>query len=171
MLNNINISIIVAMSKNHVIGNKNQLPWHLPKDLQHFKNVTTGKNVLMGKNTFTSIFSYINKPLPNRTNFVLTTTGLEAKYTAFDNLQVFNNIQQVEDFLINTSQTDICVIGGEQIYKQMLQYANKLIISHVDIECDGDAFFPQICPNTWQIESEELVQDNINFTIKVYIPK
>ena len=168
MFNNINITLIAAMSKNHIIGNKNQLPWHLPKDLRHFKNFTSGKNLLMGRKTYQSIFSYINKPLPKRNSFVLSNSILEEKYTNFSNVHVFQNLKQIEEFMHANNQTDLYVIGGEQIYKQTIEYANELIISYIDIECEGDAFFPEICSNTWVIQTEELVNDEIDFTIKTY---
>ena len=170
MFKNIKISIIAAMSNNNVIGLNNQLPWHLPKDMEHFKKLTLGKNLLMGKNTFESIFAYINKPLPQRNNFVLTNSvlNLEAKYANFENVKFFNSFKTLEEFMHNNEQTQLYIIGGEKIYKQMVSCADELIISHVNINCEGDAFFPKIDLNTWKIESEELRQDKIDFIIRTY---
>ncbi len=168
MFKNIKISIIAAMSNNNVIGLNNQLPWHLPKDLQHFKTITLGKNLLMGRKTYQSIFSYINKPLPQRNSFVLSKSSLEERYTNFENIKVFAEFESIEEFMHKNQQTQLYIIGGEQIYKQMIDYADELIISHVNINCEGDAFFPEITSNIWKIQNEELVKDNIDFKIKVY---
>jgi dihydrofolate reductase len=147
------ISIVVAMSKNHVIGVHNQLPWHLPADLRHFKNVTMGKPIVMGRKTFESI----GKALPGRDNIVLTRDKqyqAEGCWTIHDEKAIFEKY---------SPQDDIAIIGGAQIFAQFLPIADKLYLTYVDVELDGDAFFPAFDLSEWQeIERVEFLADEKN---------
>ncbi len=168
-----NIILVAAISKNNVIGNKNQLPWHLPKDLAHFKQLTLNQNVVMGKNTFLSIINYLGKPLPKRNNIVLSSTmhieDLHFLYlnkpSSFYNIDICNSIGMLDQ---KYKHSTLYVIGGQKVYEQMLPLANQLIISHVDIDCLGDAFFPNIDKIKWQPINQQDVSCNIDFTIVTY---
>lgn len=142
------INIIVAIAKNNVIGKNNEIPWHYPEDLQYFKEVTMGKCVLMGSKTFDSIIKCLGKPLPGRNNIVLTRN----KDFSYPGVTVINDL---ESFL--KSQTDdIFIIGGSSIYRQTLAYADKLYITFIDEEYEGDTFFPEIDFQNYQlIEKKE----------------
>lgn len=128
------ISLIVAYDQNNIIGNQNQLPWHLPDDLKWFKEVTTGNTVLMGANTFESI----GRPLPNRENIVLSRTKQE-----IEGCKVFDDLLHAMLYGAIHNR-DLYIIGGEEIYKEALPYVDKLYITHVDGEHEGDRFFPEI---------------------------
>lgn len=135
------LSMIVAMSKNRVIGRDNQLPWHLPADLKHFKAVTMGKPIVMGRKTFESI----GRPLPGRTNVVLT----RDKHWTAEGVLVFSSI---EDALKDLSdEEEVMVIGGSQIYTALLPKAGRLYLTEIDlIVTDGDAFFPELSSSEWK---------------------
>ena len=136
------ITLIAACSKNRVIGKDNQLPWHLTEDLKRFKKITTSKVVLMGRKTYESI----GRPLPNRTNLVLT----RDKTFAPQGVYVYNNLEEVLPIF-----NDIVVIGGGEIYKQMIKMADVIELTLVDKEFDGDAFFPEINLNIWEEQNRE----------------
>ncbi|SMC33642.1 dihydrofolate reductase [Polynucleobacter kasalickyi] len=138
------ISIIVARSKSGVIGINNQLPWHLPADLKHFKAITSGHPILMGRKTWDSL----GRPLPNRRNIVISRqTGLDlAGAECFSSLEAA--IAACQD------APEVFIIGGAQIYEQALSLVDQLIITEVDIEVDGDAFFPSL-DNSWHIVAKE----------------
>ena len=121
------IEIIAAIAKNNVIGYKNSIPWNIPEDMEHFKHLTWGKTIVMGRKTYDSI----GKPLEGRKNIVLS---------------------RKKPTLIK--EKDFFVIGGEQIYKLFLPFAQKLHITKIDKEYPGDAFFPEIT-HEWRLISEK----------------
>ena len=125
-------SIIVAIGVNNVIGKGNDLPWHYSEDLKYFKKITLNHSVLMGYNTFLSIYNRLGKPLPNRTNYVLTYEN-ELPGGAIP----IKDIQELPD-------EEIFVIGGRMIYEMMLPYADYLYITHIKKTYDGDVYFPEI---------------------------
>lgn len=135
------ITLIAACSKNRVIGKNNQLPWNLSEDLKRFKKITTNKTVLMGRKTYESI----GRPLPNRTNLILT----RDKTFAPQGVYVYNHLEEVLPIF-----TDIIVIGGGEIYKQMIKMVDIIELTLVDKEFDGDAYFPEI-DNTWEEKNRE----------------
>ncbi len=142
------ITFVAAVAKNGVIGSHNSLPWYIPEDLRRFKALTTGKTVLMGKNTFDSIINRIGKPLPNRKNIVLSKkTDLQLP----PGVIVVNDIESV----MNMDEPEIMVIGGGQLYKQMIDSAQKLHLTHVLEDIDGDVLFPDIDWSQWQKTFEE----------------
>lgn len=124
------VSLIVAMSENRVIGKLGKLPWHLPNDLIHFKKLTTGKNILMGRKTFDSI----GRALPNRNNLVLT-KNLDLRADA---ITVFHSKEE----LLDSKLDELMVIGGEEIYKLFLPECRKIYLTLVHDVVAGDAFFP-----------------------------
>ena len=150
------ISVIAAVAENLCIGKNNRLPWNIPEDLKHFKEMTLGKVVVMGQNTFESILGYIGKPLPNRTNVVLT---FDESYHAPEGVKIFNSIDKVLAAFFND---DIFFAGGASIYKQTIDLADTLYITHVHQVVDGDVFFPEIDKNKWR-ETEREDHDGFSF--------
>jgi len=146
------IALIVALSQNNIIGRDNQLPWHLPEDLKYFKSVTMGKPVLMGRKTFDSI----GRPLPGRANIVITR---DAQWTA-DGVEVVTDIQAAlaagEKACKAAGGDEIMVIGGAQIYQKFLPLADRLYLTRVEAQVEGDAFFPEIDSTQWQQVAEEV---------------
>lgn len=138
------IILIAAIAKNNVIGAKNKLPWYFPEDLKRFKELTMNSPVIMGKTTYLSILNYLGKPLPGRTNIVLTKNQQEIK-------EGFNAVTSIDEALAEAKKhaEKVYVIGGASIYAQMLPLANKLEITEIHKEYDGDIFFPQIDRNIW----------------------
>jgi len=127
------ISIIVAMAKNRVIGKDNDMPWgRLPVDLKHFKKITSGHPIIMGRKTFESI----GRPLPNRRNIVLSSQDIK-----IDGCEVFPSLEEAINALNN--EEEIFIIGGGYVYKQALPLANKLYLTYIDLEIQGDTFFPE----------------------------
>lgn len=147
------ISLIAAMGRDRVIGRDNQLPWHLPADLQHFKHVTMGKPILMGRLTYESI----GKPLPGRRNVVIT------RDTAFaaPGCEVVNSIEAALAAVADVEE--VMVIGGASFYHQMLPQADRLHLTFIDADFDGDAWFPQWDAGEWrEMEREEHAPDERN---------
>ena len=133
------LSMIVAMDDNRLIGKENGLPWHLPADLQYFKKTTTGKAILMGRKTFESL----GRPLPNRRNIIITHNR---EYKA-EGCEVVNSIDEA----LNLTQADeeVMVIGGASFYEQTLPMIDRLYITKVDGEHEGDAYFPLFNPRNY----------------------
>lgn len=127
------ISIIVAIARNGVIGNKGQLPWHLPEDLKHFKATTMDHPILMGRKTFESI----GKVLPGRENIVLT----QDKNFKAPGLTVIHNFSEI---LTRSASEELFVIGGSKIYTLALPHAQKLYLTQIDQDFEGDTYFPEI---------------------------
>jgi dihydrofolate reductase len=147
------VSIIAAMDRNHLIGNKNQLPWHLPADFAHFKAVTMGKAIVMGRKTFESI----GKPLPGRKNIVLSRNP-ETKYEGVDCVSSFSQaVSLVGDV------EEIMVIGGSAVYEMLLPEVDRMYLTYVEAEFSGDAWFPKFDKNQWfEIEVVERPADEKN---------
>ena len=141
------LSTIVAVAKNNVIGKDNKLIWHLPEDLKRFKQITTGKNIIMGRKTFESL----GRILPNRKHIILC-NDMELNIDN-ENVEVLEDISMLDKY-INSDEENF-VIGGATIYKLLMPYCNKLYITHIDEEFDGDVYFPEIDKNIWEIEEEE----------------
>ena len=147
------ISIIVAIAENYAIGKKGDLLCHLPADLKHFKEITSGKTVLMGERTF---FSLPKHPLPNRRNIVLT----DVQGKTFDGAEAVYSINELMDKLrvesLELKDEEVFVIGGGMVYRQMMPLADKLYITHIHHSWeDADTFFPEIDPEVWEKTSEE----------------
>ena len=140
------ITLVAAIASNNVIGKENSLPWNIPEDLKRFKQMTSGHTILMGRKTFDSI----GRPLPNRQNIVMT------KDENFDQegIKVINDFDEALE-LIKESNDDIFVIGGSKIYELFEPVANALAITRILKDFEGDAFFPDINWDLWQIEKEE----------------
>lgn len=146
------IALIVALAQNRVIGRNNQLPWYLPNDLKYFKRVTMGKPVIMGRKTFESI----GKPLPGRTNIVVSR---QADYRLPDGVRLANSLDQALDIaaadaLVN-SVDEIMVIGGAELYNMALPRVNRLYMTQVHADIEGDAYFPDWQPQLWREVARE----------------
>lgn len=152
------ISLIAAIAKNNCIGKDNQLLWNIPEDMKHFKDLTTGQVVLMGRKTWESIPEKF-RPLPNRTNIIITR---DESYQVPAGVEVYSSIDKA---IANHKDESIFIIGGAQIYQQTIDMADKLCITHVNQDCDGDAFFPKINPNVWQETGRE---DHDGFSFVTY---
>ncbi len=142
------ISMIAAMAANRVIGLNNKMPWHLPADLQHFKAVTLGKPVVMGRKTFESI----GRPLPGRRNIVIS------RQTAPSDSKVewVSSIEQAFDLL--SDAPEVMIIGGAEIYKQCLPLASRLYLTEIELNTPGDAWFPDYqAHGPWRELSNEYV--------------
>lgn len=186
------IALIAAVAKNGVIGAKNDLPWYLPEDLKHFKALTTGKTVLMGRKTFESILARLGKPLPNRKNVVVTRDldytpspqpspphggegdskksplpqgegGLELVERPGEGICLHHTIDEA---LSHHAQEEILVAGGGEIFTQTIDRADRLYITQVHKEVEGDVYFPKIDPATWKETARE---DHEGFSFVTYI--
>ena len=134
------ISLIAAMDKNRVIGKDGKLPWHLPKDMKYFRDKTKGKPVIMGRKTYESI----GRPLPERTNIIISrdkdykVEGCIVVHSIDEALKTAGNVEEV------------MVIGGSQIYKEFLPKANKLYLTLIEADFDGDTYFPEYKIEEWK---------------------
>ncbi|KFZ39225.1 diacylglycerol kinase [Shewanella mangrovi] len=138
------IAMIAAMAHNRVIGKDNQMPWHLPEDLRHFKAMTLGKPVIMGRRTFESI----GRPLPGRCNIVVSR---QQDYHA-DGITLVASLQ--EALLAAGDVEEVVIIGGGQLYREALPLAQRLYLTEIQLDVDGDTTFPDWDDGSWQIESE-----------------
>lgn len=158
------ISLVVAKSLNGVIGADNKLPWHLKGDLQHFKKITTGHHVLLGRKTFESLGS---KPLPGRMHLVVSSTPQPAT----DQVLWFNSIFRAIKHAERQGEKELFVIGGAQIYKACLSLVDRIYLTEVQAEVKGDTYFPAISLKNWTLVSEQVFpksEDNpMGYTIKV----
>jgi dihydrofolate reductase len=136
------ISIIVAVSQNNIIGKDNQLIWRLPDDLKRFKSLTLGHPIIMGRKTFDSI----GKPLPGRTSIVITRDSTFAP----EGVWVAHSIDEAIQMAQNLTQDEVFIIGGGDIYKQTLPIAQKIFLTTVNLEVEGDTTFEITDLNNWE---------------------
>lgn len=150
------LSAIVAMAHRNVIGKKNELPWYLPADLKRFRELTRGHTVIMGRHTADSIIQRNGKPLPDRENIVITRDESYAP-------EGFTVVHSLTAALEKAADTDAFIIGGQQIYALALPVLDRLYVTEIDVEIDGDAYFPTLTPDEWQeIEREPHQKDEKN---------
>jgi len=157
------LSIIVAIANNNVIGKDNSLIWHLPEDLKRFKDITTGKTIIMGRKTFESLPCI----LPNRHHIVLTR---DISYNVSDErVTVINNIDELKPYI--NDEKEHFIIGGGEVYKLLLPYAEKLYITKIEADFEGDTYFPNYDENQWILKEEpaDLVDTNTNLPFKYLI--
>ena len=140
------ISLIAAMGKNRVIGNKGRLPWHMPADLKYYKEKTKGKPIIMGRKTFDSMD---NKALPNRVNIIMTH---EKDYKAEEAIVVHSADEALK---AAGNVPEVMVIGGSYIFKEFLPRANRLYLTIIDGDFKGDTFFPEYDITQWKETSYE----------------
>jgi dihydrofolate reductase len=144
----VSISFVVAAATNNAIGKDGQLPWHLPNDMKHFKNVTWGMPVVMGRKTFESL----GKVLPGRKNIVISRqAGWKAEGTVV--------VKSIDDALFVAKATDakeVMVIGGGEIYKAMFDKAKRIYMTRVEADPEADTFFPSLDPTEWYLVSQRI---------------
>jgi dihydrofolate reductase len=164
----IKISMIAAVAENGVIGSGQAMPWRIPSDFAFFKRMTMGKPIVMGRKQFETV----GKPLPGRTNIVVTR---QAGYQP-EGVQVFGTVEAGVEQALRIAQAsgvdEVMIIGGGEIYAQMIGKADRLYISHVDLSPAGDVYFPHIDPTQWVVvdvpEVEPNTQDEASYRVKVY---
>ena len=157
-----NINMIFARSANGVIGNNNAMPWHLPEDLAHFKKLTLGSPVIMGRKTWDSLPTKF-RPLPGRTNVVITRqTGWQA-----EGAQTAGSL--IDALALCQLASDVWIIGGAQIYAQAEPLASRIEVTHIDKIYQGDAFAPTL-GNQWQPSPKEdhVSSTGLNFSFITY---
>ena len=158
------IKLICAVSKNNVIGNNNKLPWSISEDLKRFRELTSENIIVMGRKTYDSI----GRPLPKRENLVLS----KNKKLKIENAKVFNTPQEILDFYHKREEEkDLFIIGGNYIYELFIEYCDYLLITFVDKEYKGDAYFPKIDWTEWELTNEEKKsdeQENLTYYFRDY---
>lgn len=148
------ITIIAAHDPNLVIGKEGGLPWRYPEDLKHFKNTTLGHTIIMGRGVFEELN---NIPLPGRKNIVLTTTR------NYDNVDTYSSLEDALEAL--EDEDEVFIIGGGVLYRQAIKIADKMIITEIHQEYEGDTFFPQYrdeIGDTW-VEIERVEESDLSF--------
>lgn len=141
------ISLIVAFDSNHLIGKNGWMPWNNPEDLKHFRNYTMNKALLVGRKTFEGF----KKPLPKRYHYVLTRSDIHYDY---DTVEVIHDIEKlIKKYKDNDEE--LVVIGGSQVYQAALPYVDKMVISVMDGEYEGDTYFPSYDENDFEVISIE----------------
>ncbi len=154
---NIELVHVVAFDREHCIGKDNQLAWHVAEDLQHFKAITSGGVIVMGRKTFESM----GRPLPNRINWVITrdkqwtAEGVKIAHSLEDALQ-----QASEDVVQSEQKNCLFVLGGGEIFKQTLPIMDRLEISRIDVDVQGDAFYPAIPDDFYLVSQTQGVSKN-----------
>ena len=163
------ISHLVALSNNYVIGVNNDLPWKLKKDLQHFSAYTQNKVIVMGRKTFESI----GRPLPNRKNIVISST-----LSSTNEIQIVNSLEQAISEATdwnkeNNLVEEVVLIGGGYIFKESINLVNKLVLTRVNCDIDGDVFYPRLDFTEWSITSSESFkkdkENEYDFLVETYI--
>ena len=140
------ISLLVAMDRNRLIGKDNDLPWHLPADLAYFKRITMGHPIIMGRKTHQSI----GRVLPGRENIILTRNP---DYLA-EGCKVIHSIEEI--IAMNNPSEELFIIGGAEIFKEILPFSDRLYITEIDEAFTGDTFFPEFSTNEWKLISKEI---------------
>ena len=158
------LSIIVAKAKNNIIGKNNELVWHLPEDLKHFKELTTGHTIIMGRKTYESL----GKPLPNRKHIIFSQNPDFKVHE--ENVQVVHSLLEIQDLI--EGKEEAFVIGGAMIYNFLMPYVKKMYVTEIKQEFNGDAFFPIIDSEKWKetsrttgIKNEE---NNLDYDFVTY---
>ena len=149
------LSIIVAKAKNNIIGKDNKIIWHLPEDLKHFKNITTGHKIIMGRKTFESL----GRVLPNRKHIIFSNNP--SFNVNEENVKVVHSLLEIQDLI--EGKEEAFVIGGAMIYNFLMPYVKKMYVTEIDKEFEGDTFFPKIDNNIWkEISREKGIKDEKN---------
>ena len=158
------LSIIVEKAKNNIIRKNNELVWHLPEDLKHFKELTTGHTIIMGRKTYESL----GKPLPNRKHIIFSQNPDFKAHE--ENVQVVHSLLEIQDLI--EGKEEAFVIGGAMIYNFLMPYVKKMYVTEIKQEFDGDAFFPIIDSEEWKetsrttgIKNEE---NNLDYDFVTY---
>lgn len=142
------ISMVVAAAENNAIGLDNRLLWHLPNDLKHFKNSTWALPVIMGRKTLDAL---AGKPLNGRMNIVVT----RQKDFVAEGFHVVHDLEQAMDLVKQAQYREVNIIGGGEIYRQFLPLAHRIVLTRVEASFEGDAFFPELPANEWQLVADD----------------
>lgn len=149
------LSIIVAKAKNNIIGKENKLIWSLPADLKHFKELTTGHTIIMGRKTFESL----GRVLPNRRHIVFSQNP-DFKVND-ENVKVVHSMLEIQEYIEDKEEN--FVIGGAMIYNLLMPYVTKMYVTEINEEFEGDAFFPRINPEVWkETDRKKGIKDDKN---------
>jgi len=149
------LSMIAALGKNRVIGSNNKMPWHLPADLQHFKKTTLGSPIIMGRKTYDSI----GRPLLGRKNIILS----RDKNLFIEGCSVVNSLEAAMNLVEAENPDEVFITGGSYLYKTYLADADRLYLTLIDEEFEGDTFFPDYTQYNWKlIKKEDHSADNLN---------
>ncbi|TGB04587.1 dihydrofolate reductase [Halobacillus salinus] len=146
------ISFIFAMDKNRLIGKDNDLPWHIPNDFKFFKDMTIGKTIIMGRKTFESF----GKPLPEREHIVITSN----KEYNREGCTIIHSIDEILEMENNQPDKEWFVIGGTVLFEKMLPYADRMYLTYIDHEFEGDTHFPEFEESQWKMVSETKGEKN-----------
>ena len=138
------VTIVVAISENHVIGKDNKLLWYLPADLKHFKDITTGHSIIMGRKTYESV----GKPLPKRRNIIITRQAI-----SIEGCEVVSSIEAALELC--KGEPEVFIVGGAEIYRQSINLTDRIYLTIVHQSFEGDSFFPEIDPKQWKEVSRE----------------
>lgn len=141
------ISLIVAMDGNNLIGDQNRLPWHLPADLKYFKAMTIGKPIIMGRKTFESI----GKPLPGRENIIITRNRAYHQ----DGIHIVHSLVEAIELAKTLTDTEMMIIGGAEIFEQALPITTRIYLTQIEEKFSGDTYFPRLDASSWRTISEE----------------
>ncbi len=158
------VSCIVATAHNNVIGKDNDIPWYLPADLKYFKKTTIGKHILMGRKCYQSI----GNPLPKRTNIIVT----RDPYFISSNCLIASSIEEGLEMAYDNGEKECFIIGGGTIYEQTQKLWDRLYLTQVELDVEGDVFFPKVEIDAWQLISQEDhradEKNPYNYSFKVY---
>ena len=162
------VALIAAVANNGVIGNGNQIPWRLPGDFAHFKRMTMGKPLIMGRKTFESI----GRPLPGRTNIVVTRQESFQPTGVIVHSTLETALEHAQQIAKSERANEVMVGGGAEIYRQAMPLADRIYLTQVELEPEGDVFFPPIDFEAWKPGGEVNVAphpgDNAAFRVRVY---
>jgi dihydrofolate reductase len=153
-------SIIAAMDRKKVIGYQNKLPWHLPADLQHFRDLTINKRIVMGFNTFESLG---RRSLPHRNNVICLREGSPSLATAHGKGELTSTLPEILEYGELHPDEEIFIIGGGKVYQQLIPHTKRMYLTFIDHEFEGDTFFPEFAESEWNLICKEDHQpDNKN---------
>jgi dihydrofolate reductase len=153
------VALIAAFAQNLVVGINNSLPWHLPEDLKYFKRTTSGKAIIMGRKTYESI----GRPLPNRTNIVVTRNPDFKAEGVVTVMSLEAGIKHAESVNLINGIDEVMIIGGAAIYQASLPMADRLYLTHVHANVEGDAYFPTVDFDQWkEVGREDFKKDESN---------
>ena len=156
---------MAAKAKNNVIGKDNNLVWHLPADLKFFKETTKGHTLIMGRKTFESL----GNPLPHRDSWIITRN----KYYTADGISTFNSLESALVAAENKGLDVVFILGGGEVYRQSMNIADKMIITEIHEDFEGDTYFPEIDPKIWKeidrIECKADEKNKYDFAFVVYL--
>ncbi len=141
------VSAIVAVAKNNVIGKNNDIPWYLPADLKYFKAKTLNHHIIMGRKSYESI----GRRLPKRTNIIVTRNP----YFIATNCLIVHSVEEALELALDNGEEEAFIIGGAQIYELSIPYLDRLYITEVDLEVEGEVFFPELDMTEWKLVSED----------------